>query len=114
VTQILVPSGNVESRQRWERNLPENTAARPNDERAPYMTKNIASLETPLCQGSGLGLSRAENIASSKPFIFDFFEARDPEPGVRVRLSHASGEDEWTEYPESRGVINSYTDSRSD
>jgi hypothetical protein len=78
------------------------------------MLKNIASFETPLYQGPGLGASGAANIASVTPFIFGFFETRDPEPGVRLRLSRGSGEDEWTDYPESRGVINSYSDSRSD
>jgi len=73
-----------------------------------------AFVETPLCPDSGLGHAGVANIASLVPFVFGFFETRDSEPGVRLRLSRGSGEDEWTEYPESRGVVNSYTDTRSD
>jgi hypothetical protein len=81
------------------------------------MARNTASFGTLHHRSLGSGLpvaAQTSNVASAKPWIFAFFEVRDSEPGVRLRLSRGSGEDEWTEYPESRGVVNSYSDSRSD
>lgn len=47
------------------------------------------------------------------PFVYRFLEVRDMEPGVVVQTVSGS-ERCWTNYPESRGVLNSYSDSCSD
>ena len=46
-------------------------------------------------------------------FPDSLLEVREWEPGVMVQVVSES-EQCWTEYPESRGVINSYSDSCSD
>ena len=68
---------------------------------------------TAQCDTEGASLAPTDEI-ERQPFISRFFEVRDPEPGVRVILSQDGGEDCWTEYPESVGLWNSYSDSCSD
>jgi hypothetical protein len=48
------------------------------------------------------------------PLVYSLFEVRDPEPGVTVLHVSEAGEECWTNYPESRGILNSYSDSCSD
>lgn len=50
---------------------------------------------------------------SLAPFILHFVETRDLAPGVTVKMVDGA-EDCWTEYPESRGIVGSYSDSCSD
>ena len=46
------------------------------------------------------------------PFVYAFLEVREWGPSVKVLCGE--GETCTTEYPESRGVLNSYSDSCSD
>ena len=76
--------------------------------RRPVKNKTLA-LRTHQVKGG----ERMTADVAAMPFVFGFLEVREFEPGVVVH-SVSGAEDCWTEYPESRGVLNSYSDSCSD
>lgn len=53
-------------------------------------------------------------VTAPAPFVFQFLEVRELEPGVRIATPSNDGEQCTTHYPESVGIINSYSDTCSD